>query len=73
VIPFAASRGMWTLEAFNVFDDRRVHVELLTAAVTVTAPGEVTQYVKAFTELADLAVHGAAARALITSAVAALE
>ena len=30
---------MWTLEAFTVFDDTRVHIELLAAQVTVTYPG----------------------------------
>ncbi|QKW22873.1 hypothetical protein HUT16_30665 [Kitasatospora sp. NA04385] len=40
VVPLTARREMWTWEAFNVFDDQRVHVELLTAAVTVTAPPE---------------------------------
>ncbi|MFI9271741.1 helix-turn-helix domain-containing protein [Kitasatospora sp. NPDC052896] len=72
VIPFSEGRRMWTLEAFNVFDDKRVHVELLTAAVTVTTPTEVAQYVKAFADLAALAVYGAPARALITSAIDAL-
>ncbi|QLE73089.1 transcriptional regulator [Streptomyces rectiverticillatus] len=70
VIPFTAqSRGMWTLEGFNIFDDERVHVELLTAQVTVTAPGEVAMYVKAFSELRDLAVYGASARAVVTAAL----
>ncbi|MFJ4674841.1 helix-turn-helix domain-containing protein [Kitasatospora sp. NPDC088783] len=73
IVPFTARREMWTLEAFNVFDDQRVHVELLTAAVTVTAPTEVEQYVRAFAELASQAVHGAAARALIAEAINALE
>ncbi|MET9414959.1 helix-turn-helix transcriptional regulator [Streptomyces klenkii] len=70
IIPFAAqSRGMWTLEGFNIFDDERVHVELLTAQVTVTAPGEVAMYVKAFSELRDLAVYGTPARAVVTAAL----
>jgi uncharacterized protein YhbP (UPF0306 family) len=35
VIPFSADgRPMWTLETFIVFDDSRVHVELLTEAQT---------------------------------------
>ncbi len=72
VIPFTTEREIWPLEAFNVFDDWRVHVELLTAAVTVTAPSEVVQYVKAFGDLAKLAVYGAPARALITSAIGSL-
>jgi transcriptional regulator with XRE-family HTH domain len=73
VIPFTAQRRMWALETFTIFDDRRVHAELLSAAVTVTAPGEIAEYVKAFAELSELAVYGAAARALITSAIEALE
>ena len=39
VIPFSAvGRQIWPLEAFTIFDDERVHVELLSAQVTVTAP-----------------------------------
>ncbi|MFC9241442.1 DUF5753 domain-containing protein [Streptomyces decoyicus] len=73
VIPFAVrERTMWTLESFNIFDDQRVHVELLTAQVTLTAPGEVSMYVKAFMELRELAVYGAEARALVTDAIDAL-
>jgi transcriptional regulator with XRE-family HTH domain len=70
VIPFSAeSRSMWTLESFNVFDDARVHVETLTAVVTVTVPGEVVVYLRAFDRLAGLATYGNEARALITSAI----
>ncbi len=70
VIPFSATgRQMWTLEAFTVFDDARVHVELLSAQVTVTAPSEITLYARAFDKLAELAVYGTQARSLITAAV----
>jgi len=73
VIPFSANqRDMWTLEAFTVFDDARVHVELLSAQVTVTAPGEVVVYLRAFERLATLAVYGAEARALISDAISTL-
>ncbi|UIX33518.1 helix-turn-helix domain-containing protein [Streptomyces sp. GQFP] len=72
IIPAGRSRTMWTLETFTMFDDERVHVELLTAAVTVTTPGEISQYAHAFEEMASLAVHGANARALIAAAVDAL-
>ncbi len=73
VIPFSADgRPIWTLEGFTVFDDARVHVELLSAQVTVTAPSEVALYLHAFAKLAELAVYGAEARALITGAVDAL-
>jgi hypothetical protein len=73
VIPFAAhGRPMWPLESFTVFDDERVHVELLSAQVTVTAPSEITLYVRAFEKLAELAVYRTRARALITAAIDAL-
>lgn len=47
VIPFAApERPAWPLEQFTVFDDERVHVELLSAHMTITAPSEITLYVR---------------------------
>jgi transcriptional regulator with XRE-family HTH domain len=73
VIPFSAgNRPVWPLEAFTVFDDSRVRVELLSAQVTVTSPSEIVLYVRAFEKLSALAVHGAGARALITDAISAL-
>jgi transcriptional regulator with XRE-family HTH domain len=70
VIPFTACpRPVWPLESFTIFDDERVHVELLSAQVTVTAPSEITLYVRAFEKLAELAVRGSQARALITAAI----
>ncbi|GGN94363.1 transcriptional regulator [Streptomyces albiflavescens] len=72
VIPAGRTRDMWTLETFNIFDESRVHVELLTAAVTVTTPGEIAQYAHAFEELAALAVYGTDARAIVTAAVTSL-
>ena len=70
IIPFAAdARPMWTLEAFTVFDDTRIHIETLTAQVTVSAPGEVVVYLRAFDQLARLAVYGTQAQALITDAI----
>ncbi|MET9350160.1 helix-turn-helix domain-containing protein [Streptomyces termitum] len=73
IVPFAArDRGMWTLETFDIFDDERVHVELLTAQVTLTAPGEVAMYVRAFGDLRELAVYGADARGCVADALSAL-
>ncbi|HBF80115.1 MAG TPA: transcriptional regulator [Streptomyces sp.] len=72
VIPFSAQRRVWPLEAFYMFDSRQASVELLTAAVNVTAPSEVATYAKAFSELSKIAVHGAAARALISEAITSL-
>jgi transcriptional regulator with XRE-family HTH domain len=73
VIPFSATgRPMWTLETFTVFDDSRVHVELLSAQVTVTAPSEIMLYARAFERLAEMAVYGAQARTLIAAAIESL-
>ncbi|MCW2890371.1 MAG: family transcriptional regulator [Streptosporangiaceae bacterium] len=73
IIPASVSaRPMWTVEGFTIFDEAEVNVELLTAKITVTAPSEIAVYAKAFGELSRLAVHGDAARALITLAIDAL-
>lgn len=71
IIPAEAPREqiMWPLEQFTVFDDARIHVELLAARVTVTAPGELDIYLRAFARLTDLAVYGQAARTLIVKAI----
>lgn len=75
IIPTATPREevMWHLEQFTVFDDARIHVELLAAKVTVTAPGELDIYLRAFARLSELAVYGAQARLLITKAIDALK
>ncbi|MEV8404108.1 helix-turn-helix domain-containing protein [Streptomyces niveus] len=72
VIPFTAERRMWMIETFTVYDEEQAEAELLTARVNVAVPSEVRQYLKAFGEFSRLAVYGADARALITSAVNAL-
>ncbi len=70
IIPQSAlRRPMWTVESFNVFDDATVHVELLSAQVTVTVPGEIVVYLRAFDQLAGLAVYGTEARSLISRAI----
>lgn len=69
VVPFTAQRRpLWPLESFTVFDDERIHVELLSAQVTVTAPSEIALYVRAFEKLGELAVYRTQARALIAAA-----
>ncbi|MEU1817918.1 helix-turn-helix transcriptional regulator [Streptomyces roseifaciens] len=73
IIPRAAPRRMWGQETFTMFDDQRVHVELLTAKVTVTQPSDVITYARAFAELSKMAVHGSEARALVTAAISVLE
>ncbi|MFF3440268.1 helix-turn-helix domain-containing protein [Streptosporangium sp. NPDC002721] len=73
VIPFTAPRRMWPVEAYNIFDETLVQVELLSAAVNVTQPDEVSQYVRGFAELAGIAVYGAGARSLIAAAIKELD
>ncbi|MGH3734674.1 MAG: helix-turn-helix domain-containing protein [Micromonosporaceae bacterium] len=73
ILPADAPRRMWPLEAFYLFDDSRVSVELLTAEVNVTAPSEIATYAKGFAELAENAVYGAPARAIITGVIDALD
>ncbi|UQA95266.1 helix-turn-helix domain-containing protein [Streptomyces halobius] len=73
IIPRTASRVMWGPETFTMFDDKRVHVELLAAKVTVTTPTEVDVYKRAFARLAEMAVYGPRARTLISRAIDALD
>ncbi|MFD3625035.1 hypothetical protein [Streptomyces sp. NPDC058698] len=53
-------------------DDNQVAVETLTAEITLTTPGEISTYLRAFSELSRSAVRGAEARALIVKALDAL-
>ena len=73
IIPFTAQRTMWPLKAFYTHDNTMAVVETLTAEIKVTQPRELADYTKAFTGLAKMAVYGDAARALIGSALDALE
>ncbi|MFD3665781.1 helix-turn-helix domain-containing protein [Streptomyces sp. NPDC058659] len=73
IIPFTAQRTVWPLEAFYVHDDTSAVVETLTAEIKVTQPRELADYLKAFAGLAEMAVYGEAARALIAAAMDALE
>ncbi|MFC9088008.1 helix-turn-helix domain-containing protein [Nocardiopsis dassonvillei] len=73
VIPFSTQRLVLPLEAFTIYDDSLVRVELTTAELTIEAPTEVATYTKAFGRLQKLAVYGPRARALITSAIEALD
>ncbi|MGV9425302.1 helix-turn-helix domain-containing protein [Streptomyces sp. NPDC003656] len=72
VVPFTATRRMWPLETFSLYDNAQAQVELLTAAVNVTAPSEIEQYARAFERLSEVAVYGGSARTLITQAITAL-
>lgn len=54
---------------FIMFDNRLVHVETISAELTINQPREIALYHKAFEELAKLAVIGNAARSLIATAL----
>ncbi|MEN8649228.1 helix-turn-helix transcriptional regulator [Streptomyces sp. 21So2-11] len=72
VIPSVASRAMWPIETFTIFDGQRVHIEPLSASIKITAPDEIALYEQAFGELYKLAVFGADARSLIVKAIGSL-
>lgn len=73
VLPMRADRSRMPVEGFWIFDAGQVNVELVSGHLTITQPSEVAMYAEAFAELADLAVYGDKARALITAALAALK
>lgn len=73
VIPASVHRPMWPVEGFTVYDTTQVHVELLTANITITAPSELHNYFKAFDELSTFAVYGTAARDLISHSLQSLQ
>ncbi|MFC9971842.1 helix-turn-helix domain-containing protein [Spirillospora sp. NPDC127200] len=72
IIPTQPDRSRWPVEGFWIFDDDQVNVELVSSYLTITQPREIREYVQAFTELSSMAVYGAPACALITSAIEAL-
>ncbi len=65
--------SMWSMATFHIFDDTTVSLETLSAQLTITAPGEIALYEKAFIELGRMAMYGVAARALVDGALAALD
>ncbi|MEU1508743.1 helix-turn-helix transcriptional regulator [Kitasatospora sp. NPDC005748] len=69
IVPFAAERAVWPLEAFYLFDTAGCSVETLTAEISITQPRELADYAKAFAELSRMAVRGDAARVLIERAI----
>jgi transcriptional regulator with XRE-family HTH domain len=73
IVPMRAERTLRPVEGFWIFDDERVNVELVSGWLTITQPREIAAYVQVFNELAAMAVHGTAARGLITAAIAALD
>lgn len=68
VVPAAAEYRVPTSQ-FIVYDDRLVHVESISAELTVNQPREIALYVRAFDELDRQAVHGRGAAELIRNAL----
>ena len=74
IIPFSADRSLLhPVEMFFMHDDAQVNVELVSGWLRVTQPSEVEMYAQAFALLAEMAVHGSAARALVNQAIDALD
>ncbi|MGR8010377.1 helix-turn-helix domain-containing protein [Streptomyces hypolithicus] len=69
VIPTRLGRARMPVEGFWIFDKAQVNVELVSGYLTITQPSEVAMYADTFTTLADMAVYGAKARALIGKAL----
>ncbi|MGW2716053.1 helix-turn-helix domain-containing protein [Streptomyces sp. NPDC001492] len=73
VIPLGTPRGAgWPVESFTMYDDAQVNVELVSAHLTVTQPGEIAEYARTFAELSAIAVYGSQARSLVTAAIDAI-
>ena len=69
ILPARPDRSRMPVEGFWIFDAAQVNVELVSGYLTITQPSEVGAYADTFAELADMAVYGPSARALITAAV----
>lgn len=69
VIPLATGRTRSPAEDFYMFDDVQTSVELVSGYLRLTQPNELSMYARTFSELSAMAVYGAKARALITSAI----
>jgi hypothetical protein len=54
---------------FFMHDDAQVNIELVSGWLRITQPGEVEMYAEAFARLAETAVYGSVARALINEAI----
>nr|WP_232541764.1 helix-turn-helix transcriptional regulator [Nocardia bovistercoris] len=59
---------LYTTTNFVIYDRRRVHVETVTAQLTITQPGELVQYERTFTALTERALYGDHARTMIRTA-----
>lgn len=69
IVPFSADMAIGPLHGFYLYDNTLVLVELFTAVLNVSQPGEIGAYERVFGQMADAAVYGAEARALLTGAL----
>lgn len=70
IIPGKVQRRAIATIGFWIFDDKAVALETPTAAIKVTRPQEIAQYVAMFEHLQAAAIHGHEARQLIARAIA---
>ncbi|MFI0940904.1 helix-turn-helix domain-containing protein [Streptomyces sp. NPDC021020] len=68
VVPTRLGRARMPVEGFWIFDTAQVNVELVSGYLTITQPSEVAAYADTFAALADTAVYGDKARALLIKA-----
>lgn len=73
VIPLDAPRVQKPAETFHIYGDVTVSIELVSAIISITQPREIALYAKCFDDLGRSAVHGKAARSLISQAISALD
>lgn len=69
VVPMRLGRVRMPVEGFWIFDTAQVNVELVSGYLTITQPSEVKAYADTFAKLADMAVYGDKARALLAKAL----
>jgi transcriptional regulator with XRE-family HTH domain len=69
IIPMNPNRERYATEDFWIFDNAQVAVELVSGYLTITQPREIEIYAATFAQHVTSAVHGTAARALITEAI----
>lgn len=69
VVPMRPDRLCFPVEGFWIYDSSQVNVELVSGYLTITQPREIAMYAQRYAELAENAVYGAEARALITAAL----
>ncbi len=72
IVPMMIERAAIGSIGYWIFDDSLVRLETPTASIEVTRPREVALYARMFEQLKQDAVHGPAARELITKALSEL-